>query len=196
MTYVLFLLISFLMGSIPFAYILFKIFRKEDIRRKGSGNVGATNALRMGGVWLGVLVAILDISKAAFPVVICLKYYGSIPAAACGLMAVLGHCFTPFLGFNGGKGVAAFVGSALFVTPLSLAVSIGLFFLSIIISGMVSLGSLLLALSLPLLTLAFYHSAELALIQFLATVVIFYRHRSNIRNILFRKERKIWKRLM
>jgi len=195
MIYLLYFL-SFWAGSIPFAYILFRIFRSEDIRKKGSGNVGATNVLRSGGVGLGVAVAILDISKAAIPTYICLHYYGQIPAAICGLLAVIGHCFTPFLKFNGGKGVAAFVGSSLFVSPISLLVSLILFFSSAIFTGMVSVGSLLLAASLPIFSWIFYHSIKLAAVQLIATAVIYYRHRENIKNILWRRERKIWKGLL
>ncbi len=192
----LFYFLAFWSGSIPFAYILFRIFRKEDIRKKGSGNVGATNVLRSGGIALGVAVAVLDISKAAIPTYFCLHYYGQIPAAICGLMAVLGHCFTPFLKFNGGKGVAAFVGSSLFVSPLSLLVSLILFLGSALFTGMVSVGSLILAASLPILSWIFYHSIELAAVQLIASAVIYYRHRENIRNILRRRERKIWKGLL
>lgn len=195
MMYLLYLL-SFWAGSIPFAYILFRVFRGEDIRRKGSGNVGATNVLRSGGFGLGAAVAILDISKAAIPTYICLHYYGQIPAAVCGLLAVVGHCFTPFLKFNGGKGVAAFVGSSIFVSPISLLVSIILFLSSALFTGIVSVGSLLLAISLPIFSWLFYHSLKLAAVQLLATAVIYYRHRENIKNILRRRERKIWKGLL
>jgi len=192
MIYALYL-ISFFSGSIPFGYILYKLFKREDIRGKGSGNIGATNVLRSGGIWIGMVVGILDISKAAIPVLICLKNCGQLQGAICGLMAVIGHCFTPFLSFKGGKGVAAYVGSSLFLTPISLGLSVLIFLSSAFITGIVSAGSLLLAASLPILSLILYKSPRIAIIQLLGTAVIYIRHKENIRKILNKGESKIWK---
>ncbi len=192
MIYALYL-ISFLSGSIPFGYILYKLFRREDIRGKGSGNIGATNVLRSGGIWIGTVVGILDISKAAIPAFICLKNYGQLQGAICGLMAVIGHCFTPFLSFKGGKGVSTYIGSSLFLTPISLALSVLIFLSSAFITGIVSAGSLLLAASLPILSLILYKSLRMAIIQLLGTVVIYIRHKENIKRILNKGESKIWK---
>ncbi len=192
MIYALYL-ISFLSGSIPFGYILYKLFKREDIRGKGSGNIGATNVLRSGGIWIGTVVGILDISKAAIPAFICLKNYGQLQGAICGLMAVIGHCFTPFLSFKGGKGVSTYIGSSLFLTPISLALSVLIFLSSAFITGIVSAGSLLLAASLPILSLILYKSLRMAIIQLLGTVVIYIRHKENIKRILNKGESKIWK---
>ncbi len=188
-------IISFLSGSIPFAYILYRIFRGEDIRKRGSGNVGATNALRSGGVVLGLAVAVLDISKAALPVYFSLTY-GREFAMAVGLAAVLGHCFTPWLGFNGGKGVASYLGASLVASTYPALISLGFFVFAASVSGAVSAGSLLMVLTLPFIALIFYHSPWLFIIQAVASVVVVFRHRENIRKLLEGKERKIWKGFM
>ncbi len=190
-----FLLLSFLSGSVPFAYILYRVFRGEDIRKRGSGNVGATNALRAGGPGIGLAVAALDISKAAVPVYLALSQ-GREFAFACGLAAVAGHCFTPWLGFKGGKGVATYVGASLVSTPLSALAGLGLFLLAALFSGMVSVGSLSFALAVPVASFLFYRSKVLMALQILASLVVIYRHRGNIGRILGGKERKVWKGFM
>ncbi len=190
-----FLLLSFFSGSIPFAYILYRFFRGEDIRKRGSGNVGATNALRAGGVGIGLAAAVLDISKAAVPVYLALPY-GREFAFACGLAAVVGHCFTPWLGFKGGKGVATYVGASLVSTPASALVGLGFFLSAAFFSGMVSVGSLFFALAVPIASLFLYKSKVLLALQALASLVVIYRHRSNIERVLRGKERKVWKGFM
>ncbi len=191
----IFLALSFLSGSIPFAYLLYRWFRGEDIRKKGSGNVGATNVLRSGGVGIGLAVAVLDISKAALPVYLALPQ-GREFAFACGLAAVLGHCFTPWLGFNGGKGVATYVGASLVSSPLSALAGLGAFLVGAVFSGMVSVGSLILVLAVPVASFFLYRSPGLSLLQALASLVVIYRHRGNIKRILQGRERKIWKGFM
>ncbi len=190
----LLLLISFFSGSIPFSYILYRLFKGEDIRKRGSGNVGATNALRSGGVGIGIAVAILDISKSAIPVYFSLPY-GREFAALCGLFAVFGHCFTPWLSFRGGKGVASFIGAGLVSSFLSTLFSLILFLFGGIISGMVSLGSLLLAISMPIFSL-FIYGYKIAIIQTLTSLIIIFRHRENIERIFKGKEGKIWRGFM
>ncbi len=187
--------ISFLSGSIPFAFILYKIFRGQDIRKRGSGNVGATNALRSGGVGLGIAVAVLDISKAGLPVYFALPY-GREFAFACGFAAVLGHCFTPWLKFKGGKGVAAYVGSSLVSSTYAAVLSLGVFLLGALISGAVSVGSLLLVITLPLFSLALYGSWKLFALQFITSLVVIYRHKTNIKRLFEGREKKLWKGFM
>ena len=118
------LILAYLIGAIPWAYILVKLFKKIDIREVGSGNVGATNAFRAGGVVVGSLVAIFDILKGAIPTFVVLKLFGPNWAVFAALFTMLGHSFTPYLGFKGGKGVATSVGAFAVIAPE--AVGLGL----------------------------------------------------------------------
>ena len=109
MEYLIIGIISYLMGSIPFGYILTKIFLKQDIREIGSGNIGATNALRTGNKLIGYSTLILDIAKAIIPVIYVKIYYPELIYISS-LCAFLGHVFPIWLKFKGGKGVATYVG--------------------------------------------------------------------------------------
>ena len=186
---VLLILLAFFLGSIPFGFMLYRLKTGEDIRKKGSGNIGATNVLRTAGAGLGIVVAVLDISKAAAAVLIAKHFSSSILViSAAALAAIAGHCFTPFLKFKGGKGVACLVGSFLILSPKSLLVGLGLFFLAIALTRMVSVGSLTLALTLPFLSLLIYGEKWFFFAQLVAAVIIFYRHRENIKRILEKRE--------
>ena len=116
MEYLIVGIISYLMGSIPFGYILTKFFLKQDIRQIGSGNIGATNALRTGNKLIGYSTLILDIAKAIIPVIYVKINYPELIYIAS-LCAFLGHVFPIWLKFKGGKGVATYVGCLLYTSP-------------------------------------------------------------------------------
>ena len=181
-------LISYLMGSIPFGFILTKIFLKKDIREIGSGNIGATNALRTGKKVLGYSTLILDILKAIIPVLY-IKFYFSEFIYISSLCVFLGHVFPIWLKFHGGKGVATYVG-ILFVIDIYLGLLFTfVWFFIFIISKFSSLSSLIGSISIPIyfLFLSQFNDVLFFSIMF---VLIFFTHRENIKRLKNKEETK------
>ena len=181
-------LISYLMGSIPFGFILTKIFLKKDIREIGSGNIGATNALRTGNKVLGYSTLILDILKAIIPVLY-IKFYFSEFIYISSLCVFLGHVFPIWLKFHGGKGVATYVG-ILFVIDIYLGLLFTfVWFFIFIISKFSSLSSLIGSISIPIyfLFLSKFNDVLFFSIMF---VLIFFTHRENIKRLKNKEETK------
>ena len=179
---------SYLMGSIPFGFILAKIFLKKDIREIGSGNIGATNALRTGNKALGYSTLILDILKAILPVIyVKIFYEDSLYVAS--LCAFLGHVFPIWLKFKGGKGVATYVG-ILFAINIYFGIIFTIsWFVTFFISKYSSLSSLIGAVSIPiyLLILTQFDQVIFFTIMF---VLIFFTHRENIKRLKNKEETK------
>ena len=181
-------LISYLMGSIPFGFILTKIFLKKDIREIGSGNIGATNALRTGNKVLAYSTLILDILKAIIPVLY-IKFYFSEFIYISSLCVFLGHVFPIWLKFHGGKGVATYVG-ILFVIDIYLGLLFTfVWFFIFIISKFSSLSSLIGSISIPIyfLFLSQFNDVLFFSIMF---VLIFFTHRENIKRLKNKEETK------
>ena len=178
MEYLIVGITSYLMGSIPFGFILTKIFLKKEIREIGSGNIGATNALRTGNKLVGYSTLILDIVKAIIPVIYIKMNYPELIYIAS-LCAFLGHVFPIWLKFNGGKGVATYVGilfSINILLGLIFVISWGVIFL---ISRYSSLSSIIGSLSVPLYL--FITTEKSSVIFFITMfVLIFFTHRENI----------------
>jgi glycerol-3-phosphate acyltransferase PlsY len=182
-------------GSIPFGYIAGRL-RRIDIRRHGSGNIGFTNVQRTIGWAWAVPVLLLDFAKGLVPTAIA-RGFGLVPPLV-GIGAILGHVFCPWLGFNGGKGVATTIGVAAFLCPRSLFVGLGIFVVVLATTGFVSASSLALAVALPVLTAVFYRSNVLLLVFAVGVaLIIIYRHVSNIRRITAGTEPRLglWLRL-
>ena len=188
MEYLIVGITSYLMGSIPFGFILTKIFLKKDIREIGSGNIGATNALRTGNKSLGYGTLFFDVIKAVIPVIyVKLNYPDYIFIAS--LCAFLGHVFPVWLKFKGGKGVATYVGilfSINILLGLIFVISWGVIFL---ISRYSSLSSIIGSLSIPLYL---FVTTEKNSVIFFATmfVLIFFTHRENIIRLKNKEESK------
>ena len=181
-------IISYLMGSIPFGFILTKIFLKKDIREIGSGNIGATNALRTGNKTIGYSTLALDILKAITPVVYVKIFYQDFLYIAS-LCAFLGHVFPIWLKFKGGKGVATYVG-ILFAINIYFGIIFTIsWFVTFFISKYSSLSSLVGAVSIPiyLLILTKFDEGIFFTIMF---VLIFFTHRENIKRLKNREETK------
>ena len=180
-------ILSYLMGSIPFGFILTKIFLKKDIRDIGSGNIGATNALRTGNKSLGYGTLFLDVIKAVIPVIyVKLNYPDYIFIAS--LCAFLGHVFPIWLKFKGGKGVATYVG-ILFSINLTIGfVFIGVWFFTFLISKYSSLSSLFGSLSVPIY-LFFFTSQNLIFFSIMFILII-YTHRVNVKRLKNKEESK------
>ena len=180
-------ILSYLIGSVPFGFILTKIFLKKDIRDIGSGNIGATNALRTGNKTLGYGTLFLDIIKAVIPVIYVKINYPDY-VFITSLSIFLGHVFPVWLKFKGGKGVAVYVG-ILFSINLSIGfVFIGVWFITFLISKYSSLSSLFGSLGIPIY-LFFFTNQNLVffLIMF---ILIFYTHRENIKRLKNKEESK------
>jgi len=186
------LLFSYLFGGIPWGLILVRWYKKEDIRDIGSGNIGATNAFRAGGPVIGTTTAILDILKGAFPVYLGLRFFNPDIALLCGVLAVLGHTFTPYLKFRGGKGVATAVGAFFVLAPKPLLIGIAIWILTLVIFRYVSLASILGAIATAIAMPFMSHGILLSLLTWLVALVLIIRHKGNISRILKGREPKVW----
>ncbi len=196
MKLILVLIFSYLLGAIPNGYIFGKIFAKKDIRKHGSGNVGATNVARVAGYKVGLIVALLDIAKGFLAVLIAksllLPDNAMIFIFAAAILAIIGHNWSVFLSFNGGKGVATSVGILLNLFPISLLVFFLVWVIMIFSTKIVSIGSLLGAVSIPISIVVFY-STESSYITFgiLIALLIIFSHRSNIKRLINGNENKM-----
>jgi glycerol-3-phosphate acyltransferase PlsY len=187
MEYLFIALSSYLLGSIPFGFLLTKIFLKKDIRDIGSGNIGATNALRTGNKTLGYATLVLDIGKAVLPVLFVKFNYPDYVFIAS-LSAFLGHVFPVWLKFKGGKGVATYVGilfSINLILGLIFIISWGVTFL---VSKYSSLSSLIASLVVALYLIFFDNYDSIFFI--IMFVLIFYTHRENVKRLKNREETK------
>ena len=176
------------MGSIPFGYILTKIFLKQDIRQIGSGNIGATNALRTGNKLIGYSTLILDIAKAIIPVIYVKINYPELIYIAS-LCAFLGHVFPIWLKFKGGKGVATYVGilfSINIILGIIFVLSWGIIFLIFKYS---SLSSIIGSLSIPIYLIINGQITD-AIFFGIMFILIFYTHRENIKRLKNKEENK------
>jgi glycerol-3-phosphate acyltransferase PlsY len=190
--------LAYLLGSIPFGYILVKFFRHEDIRATGSGNIGATNVLRSGSKGLGIATLLLDLGKAYLAVVIAqhLAPGNYDLAVAAAVAAVLGHVFPVWLSFRGGKGVASALGVFIALTwPSSIAILI-VFLIVFLITRYVSLASILASASLPIFAFHFVPSrTPIVIAGFLfIPLLIIVKHHQNIRRLLSGTENRFSKR--
>ena len=180
-------ILSYLMGSVPFGFILTKVFLKKDIRDIGSGNIGATNALRAGNKSLGYGTLFLDIIKAIIPVVyVKLNYPDYIFIAS--LCVFLGHIFPIWLKFKGGKGVATYVGILFSINLIIGFVFIGVWFFTFLISKYSSLSSLSASLSIPIY-LFFFTNQNLIFFSIMF-ILILYTHRENVKRLKNKEESK------
>ena len=187
MDYLIIIIISYLLGSIPFGLILTKIFLKKDIRDIGSGNIGATNALRSGNRLIGYSTLLLDIIKAIFPVLyIKINYPDLVYISA--LSVFLGHVFPVWLKFNGGKGVATFVGIIFSLNIIYFLIFGITWILTFLISKYSSLSSLVATLSIPIYL--FFTNGNQIIFFGIMFVLIFYTHRENIKRLKNKEEIK------
>lgn len=182
---------SYFLGAIPFAYIIVRLVKKIDIRTVGSGNAGATNAARVLGKWGFISVFILDCLKGFLPVFVSLHYYGeSAVTLIAAATVVLGHTYTVFLGFNGGKGVAAGAGVFMALAPIEAAAAVLVFIAVFLITRMVSAGSILGALALLVSVIVMSDWQALKILTAVIVFFVIFKHRSNIVRILKGEENK------
>ena len=184
-------LLGYLAGSVPFAYLLARR-AGIDVRKAGSGNVGAANVLRTTGAWPGVVVMLLDVAKGALAVVFAsVAPGGPAVAAATGAAAVVGHVYPVWLRFHGGKGVAVAAGAFSVLAPLATAAAAALFLTTVWLTRYVSLGSIAATLALP--PIAWVAGAPRAVVVAAAgtAILILFRHRANVRRLWAGTERKV-----
>ena len=190
------LILSYLTGAIPFG-LLFSRMVGKDVREAGSGNIGATNVNRVLGKKLGVLTLLCDVAKGFLPVFIASMILpvdgnGELSVGLCGLAAVLGHMFSIYLGFKGGKGVATALGVFLFFSPWSIAIALVIFVAVVGISGFVSAGSLAASGLIPFLIVLLGGGFSIFLCSAVIAVLIWVKHSSNIGR-LRRGEETSWR---
>lgn len=194
---VLALLASYLLGAIPTSFLAGKLFRGIDLRQHGSGNLGATNLYRTLGARFAIPVGLFDMAKGAVPVMLIAPMASSSKYVAilCGIMAVVGHVFSVFVRFRGGKGVATASGVMLGLTPWAVLVSLAIWLIVVRASGYVSLGSMAGAIVLPLAAWLLHPSQrDIIWIQILVALAIIWLHRANIRRLLAGTENRFGRR--
>ncbi len=184
---------GYLLGSIPFAYIVVRLRTGKDVRTTGSGNVGATNTLRAAGIFPALAVAVLDIAKGVVPVLL-MRHFN--PAAgwegAAAVAAVSGHCFPVWLRFKGGKGVATAAGAFFTLAPVAAACAAAVWVVMFAVWRIVSLGSVVALGSFPL-WLAFVERASMPLLiaGSVVAIIIILRHSHNIRRLVAGEEPRL-----
>jgi glycerol-3-phosphate acyltransferase PlsY len=196
-TFILVAIFAYLCGSIPFGYILVRLFLKTDVRQTGSGNIGATNVARTGAKGLAILTLLLDAVKGFLAVLFVTIYVARVtnlpdvdvrllPAFA-GLFAILGHLYPVWLKFKGGKGVATGLGVFVGLAPTPVGIVLGLFAVIVLFTHYISLGSILAAAAFPFVVYLIYRDhlprATYALMG-LSSLLIIWKHRSNIQRLI------------
>ena len=192
MKVILFLLVSYLLGSVPFGLLLARL-KGRDPRLEGSGNIGATNVLRVAGKTLGLLTLLFDTAKGFFPVLLASKMGGDPwTVAACGLAAFVGHLYPIYLRFRGGKGVAVALGVFLAIGPFFVFLTTVFFFLLLYLFRYVSLASICSSWFFSLVLLLFRAPETSLLLSLIVAALITFRHKANIDRLLRGKEHKIF----
>ncbi len=205
--FILAIILSYLLGSIPVGLILSRSLKGIDIRRYGSGNFGATNIYRVVGPAAGIAVLILDMLKGIIPVTFfadfvlrnLTEYDPVLVRLILGMASVCGHNWTIFLKFKGGKGVATTAGALLGLSiempclGLIAGFCLGVWVLVLLLSGFVSLASIIAAVSLPVFTLIFNQPFKLIFFSVAVCLFVVYRHKSNIRRLLRGEEKKLFR---
>lgn len=184
---------AFVFGSIPWGFIIGKL-KGIDLRKTGSGNIGTTNVLRVIGKKEALATLLLDISKGFIPVMLLRLFYEEsnlLLLGFTGIAAILGHCFTPFLKFKGGKGVATSVGVILAFSPLAGLTTVIIWLSTFAVFRISSLSALVAFGVLPLVTMILRYPDEVTVFAFIITAIIYLRHLSNIKRLMKGTEIKI-----
>ena len=190
---------SYLLGCIPTSFIFGKLFKKIDIRQFGSHNVGATNAIRVLGVKIGIITLLIDIAKGFFAIHIgkmIIQNPDNILIICLGLSAILGHIFTVFLNFKGGKGVATSAGVLIALAPIPFLIALLIFIITVWITRYVSLGSFLAGIVLLIVEIIIniknsFSELEYLIFFFVILMFIIIRHKRNIKRLITGTESKI-----
>lgn len=186
------LAVAYVLGSIPFAYLIVRRLHGVDLREIGSGNLGAANALRTAGAATGTATMMLDATKGIAAVVLAQRVTSNDGvAAAAGVAAVVGHIFPVWLGFRGGKGVATACGAFSILAPAATMVVAGMFAITVWLTGYVSLGSLVGSLAIAPITYAMGGAPAVVFAAAISATIIIARHRPNLLRLLTGTERRV-----
>jgi len=185
--------LSYLLGSVPFGLVITKLAGLGDIREIGSGNIGATNVLRTGRKDLALATLLLDAGKGAVAVLVTRYFVSADLAAIAGTAAFIGHCFPVYLRFNGGKGVATFLGTIVAVDPVLGITALGAWVIAALLFRISSLAALIASAAAPLFAYYFISGDSWMAMAFM-TAVIFFRHKDNIGRIAAGTEPRIGKK--
>jgi glycerol-3-phosphate acyltransferase PlsY len=195
---VLWLLVSYFLGAIPTSYLLSRLFAGIDLRQHGSGNLGATNLYRVLGWKYAIPAALVDIAKGVVPVLVFAPQVSDsqLFALACGVAAIVGHVFSVFVGFKGGKGVATAAGVMLALAPIALLVSAAVWGVLVRLTGYVSLGSIVAAAVLPFAIYLLEDSRTPALVWIAAAIAaaVIILHWRNIQRLIRGTENRFGRR--
>lgn len=189
MKYILYGLVSFFLGAIPFSFIITRLVSKKDIREIGSGNPGATNVVRALNIKYGILVLLLDVAKGFIPVFLATQTQDNILTTVVALSVVIGHDFTPFLKFKGGKGVASSAGIFFAIAPIPTACVVLFFLLITTVFKFISFGSVMASFAFPILAYFMGYKQYLWLSIALGLLIV-YRHKENLKRLWYGKENK------
>jgi acyl phosphate:glycerol-3-phosphate acyltransferase len=183
-------LAGYLLGSIPFGFLLVKLSQGADVRKQGSGNIGATNVFRKSR-WAGIMTLLLDGAKGYFAVVVAGWMGGDVAwAGVAAVAAIFGHVFTIWLGFKGGKGVATGCGAYLAISPLAVGTTLALFVAVVVLTRYVSLASILATGAFPFWALLYHEPAPAIQWAVVGSALIVAKHHQNIRRLLSGTEHK------
>jgi glycerol-3-phosphate acyltransferase PlsY len=184
--FILVLIAIYLIAAIPTGVVLARLMGGEDVRQKGSGNIGATNVYRVAGKLAGVLTLVGDTLKGFLPLLAFKTWLEPTPTqlGIASAVAILGHCYPVYLKFKGGKGVATALGIFLVLSPKAVFFALIVFILTVTITRYISLGSVLAALSAPLVILFLNHQQPIFLATLFIAALVIWRHNSNIRRLL------------
>ncbi|HYV62257.1 MAG TPA: glycerol-3-phosphate 1-O-acyltransferase PlsY [Bryobacteraceae bacterium] len=191
MTGLLAILIAYLLGAIPFGYLLTRFTTGKDIRTEGSGNIGATNVLRAAGRGAAVATMALDMAKGFAAVWIAGLLTDNSPGwmSDAALAVMVGHAFPIFLGFKGGKAVATFAGAFLYLTPVPALAGVIVFVITVTVTRYISAGSILAAATFPIAVWLIEHpTPNVVLVAAIAGAIVVYRHKDNMRRMRSGKE--------
>jgi glycerol-3-phosphate acyltransferase PlsY len=184
--------LGYLIGSIPFAYLVTRARGGPDIRTVGSGNVGATNVSRVRGTKAALVTALLDVSKGAVPPLLAAASGAGVAASGvAGVAAVVGHLFPVWLGFRGGKGVSTTLGACLAWAPPVASVAIAVFVVTVWLSRLVSLGSIVSAMTIGPLAYAWAAPRPIVIALFVTGWLIVFQHRGNLMRLVAGQERRL-----
>lgn len=186
-----FSILGYLMGSIPTALLIGKKYFNKDIRKEGSGNMGGTNAGRVLGKKIGIIVSVLDISKVFVPAILARIYLGVDECAIVGCAAMLGHAFPIFAGFKGGKCVSSYMGIGIILNPYIAAGIFVLWYTLRYVTNYVSLASIISCIAASFIIFILYGFRPVSYIMFVAALVVIFLHRANIKRLIEGTENKV-----
>ncbi|MCZ4694676.1 glycerol-3-phosphate 1-O-acyltransferase [Ancylomarina euxinus] len=190
----IFILLAYLLGAIPFGYILTRYYTGKNIMEMGSCNVGSTNVGRVAGKRIAIITQLLDMLKGLIPVAVYLyfidgeKMGAEFSVCSVGLATIIGHDFSIFLKFKGGKGVNTTLGASLLIAPFSVFISVAVYFVVKWRLKYVSLGSIILGITLPLTELFIHGLSSIFYYLLVCMILIILRHRTNINRLLHSEE--------